>query len=148
MVYHIFLRLENVTIHLAKFHNNFYYHNNSILSPEPELWILFIPGSYPPNDHIIIIKAKPISYCNKYFDFHPNFLLIFLTELENFTLYPLPDATYIFPSFFGKFLFYYNSISFMITLLFYQKCSGSEPFHLFPQSPRTNISITIDFISS
>ena len=88
LVYHISLRHENITIHPAKIHNKFYYHNNGILSPKPELWILFISGSYPSNDHIIIIKAKPISYCNKYFDFHPNFLLLFLTELENFTLYP------------------------------------------------------------
>ena len=148
LVYHISFRHENITIHLAKIHNKFYYHNNGILSPKRELWILFISGSYPSNDHIIIIKVKPISYCNKYFDFHPNFLLLFLTELENFTLYPWPDATYIFPSFIGKFLSYNNSISFIITLFFYQKHRGSEPFHLFPRSPQTDIFITVDYISS
>ena len=77
LVYHISLRHENITIHPAKIHNKFYYHNNGILSPKPELWILFISGSYPSNDHIIIIKAKPISYCNKYSTFTPTFYYSF-----------------------------------------------------------------------
>ena len=148
LVYHISLTHEKIRIDLAKIHNKFYYHNNGISSPKPELWILFISGSYPSNDHIIIIKAKPISYCNKYFDFHPNFLLLFLTELENFTLYPWPDATFIFPSFMGKFLSYNNSITFIITLFFYQKHRWSQPFHLFPRSPQTDIFITVDYISA